>query len=64
MKGGAMSKTQTAKARVSVQALVTERHRDLLINKARKEGISLSELVRRMIEEVIQTYEDAKRSLN
>ncbi len=59
-KGGVMSKNLTAKPRVSVQALVTERQRNILLREARKEHISLSEVVRRLIEEAIKTAEVGK----
>lgn len=56
-----MPKILTARPRVPVQALVTERQRDILVAEARKEGISMSEIVRRIIEEAIKTAEEAKR---
>lgn len=58
------NKTLTAKPRVPLQVFVTERHRDILLAEARKEGLSLSECVRRLIEEAIRTYIDAKQPLN
>ena len=55
-----MKRSPTAKPRTTIQVLVSERYFNYLRSKAIQEEISLSELVRGIIENAIKTEEEAK----
>lgn len=51
----------TSKSKVCVQAMISERNRDYLIEEAKRLDLSLSELIRRVLDEAIRTERDAKQ---
>lgn len=55
-----MKRSPTAKPRTTIQVLVSDRYFNYLRSKAIQEEISLSELVRRIIENAIKIEEDFK----
>lgn len=44
-----------SKPKVCIQAMVPERQRDLLVEEARRRDLSLSELIRHALDEVIRS---------
>lgn len=52
------------KPKVCIQTMISERNRDYLILEARRLGLSLSELIRRVLDEVIETDKERKRRIN
>ena len=55
-----MKRVYTAKPRTAIQVLISEQQQNYLRSEAARMGISVSELVRGIIEEAIKTAEEAK----